>query len=104
MEIGRILRRVNLNWFTVSISGKPLRRYVVAFTNNTKRNLILLWAQIVDAQTSYDNVTLGWRIDHQMQLFVDVGTSTDSLDEARKLQKQHNQQAIRDTRKQEEIR
>jgi len=103
MEIGRILNRVNLNWFTVSISGEPLRRYVVAFTNNTQRNLILLWAQIVDAQMSYDNVTLGWRMDRQNQLFVDIGTSTDSLEEARRLQKQYNQQAIRDTRQQKEI-
>jgi len=42
-------------------------------------------------------------MDRQNQLFVDIGTSTDSLEEARRLQKQYNQQAIRDTRQQKEI-
>jgi len=40
-------------------SGTELRRYVVAFTNNTQRNLILLGAQIAEAKRSTNNVTLG---------------------------------------------
>ena len=104
MEIGAILRRVDLKWFTVLIFGDRIHRYVVAVTHNTERNLILLGAQLVETHESYSNVTLGWRTDDRGRVIVDAGTSTDSYEEARRLQKQYNQISIRDSLKEEEIR
>lgn len=97
MEIGAILKRVNLNWFTELLYGERVCRYVVGLTNNTERSIELLEEQIEGFQVFFDNLTIGWRCDPKGKLFIDIGTSTDSLEEARRLQKHYNQQAIRDS-------
>ncbi len=103
MEIGKILKRVDLTWFTELVYGDHLRRYVVGLTNNTVRTEQILQDQIEAFKPLFDNLTLGWRRDPQGVDFIDVWTSTDSLVEARRLQKLYNQQAIRDRLNEEEV-
>lgn len=103
MELGAILSRTDLTWFTELVHWDRLCRYVVGLTNNTERSLQLLQNQIESFQSSFDNLTFGWRTDPQGVVFIDVGTSTDSLTEARQLQSRYDQQAIWDIQNQEEI-
>ena len=103
MEIANILEKVDLTWFTALLHGNRICRYVVAFTNNTVWDIPTLEAQFKHFSSKHENITLGWRTDPQDNVYIDIWTSTDSLAEARQLQKAYNQQAIWDTVNGEEI-
>lgn len=96
-KVAKILESTDLTWFTELIKGHSLKRYVVAFTHNHLRSIELLESQIDQYSKSYDNITIGWRTDHHWEVFIDIWTTTDSLIEARRLQKRYNQLAIRDS-------
>lgn len=104
-RIVKILQTADLAGFTTLLSWWPLKRYVVAFTHNANVSMEILAVQSLFYSQMYETITLWWRMDKQTDIvYIDVGTSTDSLQEAQALQKQYNQLCIRDSQEQCEIR
>lgn len=104
-RIESILAVADLSGFTKLLSGWPLKRYVVAFTHNVNVSSELLTYQYWYYVQFYDPITLWWRVNSQAnESEIDIGTSTDNLNEAKALQKQYSQKCIRDSREKIEIR
>lgn len=103
-KIVRILETADLSGFTELLQWDSIRRYVVAFTDNVEPTTELLAEQAEVYAQQYDNLTIWWRFDHkQKKIFVDIGTSTASLEEAYRLKLRYNQRVIRDTLDEREI-
>lgn len=96
-KILSILASADHSGFTELLHGDSLNRYVVAFTNNTEYALDLLACQARFFWAVFTNLTIGWRTTPQGQIMIDIGTSTDNLQEALELKRLHNQQAVWDT-------
>ena len=104
-RIEQILKTADLTGFTVLLSWWHLKRYVVAFTHNANVSSDVLAVQYWFHSQFYGTITLWWRLNSQTDIaYIDIGTSADSLKEAQRLQKLHNQLCIRDTRENTEIR
>lgn len=95
-KILSILASADHSGFTELLQGDRLKRYVVAFTNNTEYALDLLACQARFYWAVFNNLTIGWRTTPQGQIMIDIGTSTDDLHEALELRRLHHQQAVRD--------
>ncbi len=95
-KISSILATVDHSGFTELLQGDRLKRYVVAFTNNTDYAVDQLVCQARFFWAVFDNLTIGWRTTPQGQIMIDIGTSTDDLQEALELKMLFNQQAIYD--------
>lgn len=103
-KIVRILNWADLSGFTELLQWDFIRRYVVAFTDNVEPTTEFLAEQAKAYAQQYDNLTIWWRFDHKQEKdFVDIGTSTASLEEAYRLKLLYNQRAIRDTLEEREI-
>lgn len=104
-RIEQILETADLLGFTTLLSWWPLKRYVVAFTHNANVSSDVLAVQYWFHSQFYDIITLWWRLNSQTDIaYIDIGTSTDSLEEAQRLQKQYNQMCIRDRQENCEVR
>ena len=103
-RIESILAVADLSGFTELLSGWPLKRYVIAFTDNVNVSSDMLTCQYWFYVQFYDTITLWWRKNSQTNMaYIDIGTSTDSLNEAKALQKRYNQKCIRDNRENCEV-
>lgn len=94
-ELGKILAREDLSWFTVAIKGR-LYRYVVAFTDNIDPSLELLSAQARFFDFDYDPLTLWWRLHPDGKNRIDIWTSSRDIEEMIRLGKLYKQHSIRD--------
>lgn len=97
-KIVRILETADLSGFTELLQWDSIKRYVVALTDNLYRTPALLAAQAEFYGKFFNNLTIWWRFDPERKaVLVDIGTSTDCLEEARRLKRLYNQRSFRDT-------
>lgn len=101
-KIKRILLKANLEGFTTALKWKQ-KRYIVAFTNNIWKANINLLAQQVIKYWSYYNLNIWWWKASNGDIFIDVSTSFNDINEALELAKKYNQQAIFDTKELKEV-
>jgi hypothetical protein len=94
--------RLNKEGFTLPLKWEK-KRYIIALTNNT-------WTLDIKKLTSqynsfnYNNLNVwGWLDKNTLQYYIDISTSLDSLEEARKLWKLYKQIAVWDSEKNIEI-
>lgn len=93
-----------LSWFTKLVYWYGIKRYVVGVTNNNDGFTIeKLTSQAQSVKEYYDNVTVWWRTSEDGELFIDIWFSTNELVYALQTARRLDQQAIWDTRTQEEI-
>ena len=102
-RINHILSVSDLSWFTEQLVGECEWRYVVAMTDNHSWTVDLLVAQASIAVTKHWEATIwGWT-SQDGAVIVDIGITTDNLDEAMRLGKIYSQRAVRDTTEKKEI-
>jgi len=99
------LKTQDLTWFTSPLNGS-IKRYIVALTHNTANTSIQkLNRQAIYINAKYSNVNIwGWKDTATNELFIDVSTSFDSLNDALALAKEYDQIAIFDMQELKEIR
>jgi hypothetical protein len=94
MQLQEILKKANKDGFT-EILKWTLKRYVIWLTHNENPTLEELKNQI-ESFYCLENITVGGWISQEWIKYIDIGTCTDSLEEARLLQKFFRQIAIFD--------
>lgn len=104
-RISQVLASFQKEGFTTKIKGKHLRRFVVGLTMNSNPNIFTLVNQTNRFGKLFDNITVGGWLDTETNIrYIDIGTTTNDIDQAKKLGKQYGQIAIWDNLEKKEIR
>lgn len=102
-KIDRILKSANYNWFTNILYWKQ-NRYVIWLTHNKNPSKDLLFNQYLEFKKQFDNLTIWWRLDKKTNIYyIDIGTTTNNLIKAKRLQLAFKQIAIFDLQEMREI-